>query len=87
MLLSNVSLLQAWEPITKRVVVAHPVIGSAGGEMVPCRMQEILAAGDKVSDAWVSRGSLWGLSVLAGSPLHILVQVCPISRPYMYAQW
>lgn len=45
--------------------------------MAPCRMQEILAAGDKVSDAWVSRGSLWGPSVLAGNPLHVLVQVCP----------
>ncbi|BDA44212.1 probable trafficking protein particle complex subunit 9 at N-terminal half [Coccomyxa sp. Obi] len=52
----------------------HPCEREPGGEMAPCKMQEILAAGDKVSDAWVSRGSLWGPSVLAGSPLHVLVQ-------------
>lgn len=38
-------------------------------------MQEVVAPGERVGDAWQSRGSLWGPSVGAGSLLHVQVQV------------
>lgn len=49
-------------------------------------MQEILAAGDKLSDAWVSRGSLWGPSVPAGYPLHVSVQVPALPSDYYHVK-
>lgn len=42
---------------------------------MPCKMQEVLAAGEKLTNAWTSRGALWGASVPAGRPLHVRVQV------------
>jgi hypothetical protein len=48
---------------------------SAGGDLVPGRMQQVLAAGERLGDAWQSRGSLWGPSIPIGALLHVQVQV------------
>jgi hypothetical protein len=43
--------------------------------LVPCKMQEVLAAGEKLTDAWTSRGALWGAAVDAGAVLHVKLHV------------
>ena len=43
--------------------------------LVPCKMQEVLAAGEKLTEAWTSRGALWGAAVDAGTLLRVRLQV------------
>ena len=64
----------------------HACAGST--ELVPCKLQEVLAAGEKLTDAWTSRGALWGAAVAAGAPLHVRVQVgrlCALPHPLQAA--
>ena len=43
--------------------------------LAPCKMQEVLTAGEKLTEAWTSRGALWGAAVDAGTLLHVRLNV------------
>ena len=46
----------------------------AGKSLVPCELQEVLAPGNAITDATLSRMSLWGVHVPLGDALLISAQ-------------